>query len=99
MKDKLAEEILVKYFEPCGIDDNEREDLQLAITLNPSLDRIINAMQAYHEARMKAVTDADIQKYAASAVQTSRGKLSPLIETGVIWGAKAMRDGEIKHNG
>ena len=59
---------------------------------------IMDAMEAYHEAKMKEVTDKDIQKYAAFAVQTSKGKLSPLIETGIIWGAKAMRDGKIKHS-
>jgi hypothetical protein len=40
----------------------------------------------------KEVTDKDIIAYAKWATTTSKGALSPLIETGIMIGAKAMRD-------
>lgn len=53
--------------------------------------RIIEAMQAYHEAKMKEVTDEDIELYAR------RNSLSEATKHGIIEGAKAFRDGKIKH--
>ena len=54
-----------------------------------------NAMQdygeAYHESKMKEITDEDIELYAR------RHSLSEATERGIIEGAKAFRDGLIKH--
>jgi hypothetical protein len=44
------------------------------------------------------LTDEHIQSYARRFCTTSTGLLSPLVETGIIIGAKAMRDGNIKIN-
>jgi hypothetical protein len=49
-------------------------------------------MQAYHEAKMKEVTDADIVKYAFNCYPDSYN-----MRVACVNGAKAMRDGEIKH--
>lgn len=54
---------------------------------------IIEAMQEYHKAKMKEVTDEDIQRYAEKK-WTGRQKLPEIIS---FYSAKAMRDGEIKH--
>ena len=56
MKDlrKLAEELLIKIYEPESKDcQTQKEDLQLAITLNPSVERIIDAMLSFHEKASK----------------------------------------------
>ena len=64
---------------------------------------ICRAMQAYHEAKMKQITDDDIKKWALYdreylidyEVSTS-SELNQRLR-GREEGAKAMRDGEIKH--
>jgi hypothetical protein len=56
-------------------------------------DEICELMQAYHEAKMKEVTDEDIELYAR------RNSLSEVTERGMIEGAKAMTDREIKFRG
>ena len=61
------------------------------------IDLYVDAMQAYHEAKMKEVTDEDIVDYSIRIVKSSILCYSPLVETGIIIGAKAFRDGEIKH--
>ena len=66
---------------------------------------LVEAMQAYHEAKMKEVTDADIEAWANSKEkiidempETLKLHITKKIECR-IKGAKAFRDGEIKHNG
>jgi hypothetical protein len=71
---------------------------------------ICRAMQAYHEAKMKEITDEDIEAYFKTwqnpRIKTADEQyeqwlnryLEELIDS-AIEGAKAMRDGEIKHNG
>ena len=90
-KDKLAEEILNKMVDGFVPYFSESE--------------VIEAMQAYHEAKMKEVTDADIEAWANSKEkiidempETLKLHITKKIECR-IKGAKAFRDGEIKHNG
>lgn len=83
MKDKLAEEILFGYrLKAGGMTEAD----------------MIEAMQAYHEAKLKEVTDEDIQnhflKYAWAI--NKHGEIAPKIHHH-IEGAKAFRDGLIKH--
>ncbi len=48
---QIALECLTKAFEPDAQDcQTPTQDLQLAITLNPSLERLLEAMEAYHAA-------------------------------------------------
>ena len=79
MKDKLAEEILFRYrLKSSGMTEKD----------------MIKAMQAYHDAKIKEVTDADIEAYLdAHEVDDI------ILRKALRIGAKAMRDGEIKHNG
>lgn len=85
MKDKLAEEIIKQsVVEVEGLDGIEYVSHELAI----------HCMQAYHEAKMREVTDDDIISYAKSNIKSS----IPLVEAGIIVGAKDLRDGKIKHN-
>ena len=62
-------EILQKVFEPTGFDcQSEKEDLQIAITLNPDLSKIIEAMEiAYYEGFQNGAVDA--QNDAASEIR------------------------------
>ena len=60
-------------------------------------DSLFELMQAYHEAKMKEVTDEDIVDYSRRIVKSSILCYSPLVETGIIIGAWAIRDGKIKH--
>lgn len=72
------------------------------------IDLYVDAMQAYHEAKMKEVTDEDIEAYFKTwqnpRIKTADEQyeqwlnryLEELIDS-AIEGAKAMRDGEIKH--
>ena len=84
-KDKLAEEILNKYLSPEFLCDNSIEGG--AWLTEP----IYEAMQAYHEAKMKEVTDADIEVWA----EKEFGDSMVIPEIAAMAGAKAMRDGEI----
>ena len=57
---KLAEEFLIKIYEPESKDcQTQKEDLQLAITLNPSVERIIDAMLSFHEQASKDMFTTD----------------------------------------
>lgn len=81
MTDKLAEEIL-----------DEAHKISSAMPLSAVQKHFTYlAMQRYHQAKMKEVTDEDIELYAR------RNSLSEVTERGMIEGAKAMRDGKIKH--
>lgn len=64
-------------------------------------DEIIELMQAYHESKMREVTDEDIlNKIQSGIIPDFKGNLlyqNRWLE-GYFEGAKAMRDGEIKHN-
>ena len=84
--DKLAEEI---YFNLCDkkIMNTDRKDI------------VIEAMQAYHEAKLKEITDADIVKWARQWEYKDKIELSPsdMAAVCLIEAAKAMRDGLIKH--
>ena len=60
-------------------------------------DEIIELMQAYHEAKMKEVTDEDIENWIDKRfARVSRYGLGKSI--GAFIAAKAFRDGEIKCN-
>ena len=89
MTDKLAEEILFRYrLKSSGMTEKD----------------MIEAMQAYHEAKMKEVTDEDIHKIAYNACMhpsMPNGEPEPehTYYDAFIEGAKAMRDGKIKANG
>ena len=86
MKDKLAEEILNDTTYAGAYDNIERDEL-------------IKAMQAYHEDKLKEVTDEDIEEYASAIVSPESKKDFERGEWyGLKYGAIAMRDGEIKHN-
>ena len=82
MTDKLAEEILKTS---CA-------ENRVFLTSN-EWHTIIEAMQAYHEAKMKEVTDEDIEAFIdAHEVDDI------ILRKALRIGAKAMRDGEIKRN-
>ena len=96
-KDKLAEKILEDTFISSG------SFLDVVY-----IDLYVQAMQTYHEAKMKEVTDEDIEAYFKTwqnpRIKTADEQyeqwlnryLEELIDS-AIEGAKAMRDGEIKH--
>jgi len=83
MTDKLAEEIL-----------DEAHKISSAMPLS-SLQKHFTylAMQRYHEAKLKEVTDADISKHRELTI----GDEGNPYNGGYFDGAKAMREGEIKH--
>lgn len=58
---------------------------------------IIEAMEAYHEAKMKEVTDEDIERQVKQINRREALCTVDYYSTGFIAGAKAMRDGKIKH--
>lgn len=61
-------------------------------------DEIIELMQSYHEARMKEVTDEDIEAWADGIADAGSLKDFERGEwLGIKEGAKAFRDGEIEH--
>jgi len=62
-------EILQKIFEPTSFDcQSEKDDLQIAITLNPNLSKIIKAMEmAYYEGFQNGAVEA--QNDAASEIK------------------------------
>ena len=71
MKDsrKLAEELLIKIYEPESKDcQAQKEDLQLAITLNPSVERIIDAMLSFHEQASKDMIEREFVKWACKGL-------------------------------
>lgn len=83
MKDKLAEEILNKMVDGFVPYFSESE--------------VIEAMQAYHQAKMKEVTDEDIERQIKQINRREALCTVDYYSTGFIEGAKAMRDGLIKH--
>lgn len=83
MKDKLAEEILNKMVDGFVPYFSESE--------------VIEAMQAYHQAKMKEVTDEDIERQIKQINRREALCTVDYYSTGFIAGAKAIRDGKIKH--
>ena len=89
MKDKnrkLAEKIL----EPIKFDDPEGGE-------NVGTVDAMYAMQTYHEAKMKEVTDEDIERQVKQINRREALCTVDYYSTGFIEGAKAFRDGKIKH--
>jgi hypothetical protein len=83
MNDKLAEEILDKY-------DIPKNDWRFDI--------IAEAMQEYHKARLKEITDSDIEEWANGIANPESKKDFERGEwLGIKEGAKAFRDNKIKH--
>ena len=98
MTDKLAEEILFRYrLKSSGLTEKD----------------MIEAMQAYHEAKKREskitesferenqyVTDEDIEAFASlQSNPESEKDFERGLWLGIKVGAKAMQNGEIKHNG
>lgn len=84
LADRIAKEKLTKYSDGHYTQFNGHENILMAMA---------EAMQAYHEAKMKEVTDEDIdvhiiEHYVLKSVPFCLGFTN---------GAKAFRDGEIKH--
>ena len=96
MTDKLAEEILAKFIEKLDYTYryktiNERKNI---------INELRYLMQAYHEAKMKEVTDGDIEAFASlQSYPESKKDFERGLWLGIKVGAKAMQNGEIKHNG
>jgi hypothetical protein len=87
---KEADEIL------CNVFDSDFNDLQLYITLNPSKERIIKAMEEYHDQfKGQQSTDKDIEYWASNEVLKTGFRFSTDYLKGLYDGAKAMRDGQI----
>ena len=100
MTDKLAEEILKDTFKDSFLDLDYFE-------------LYIEAMQAYHEAKKREskitesferenqyVTDEDIEAFASlQSNPESEKDFERGLWLGIKVGAKAMQNGEIKHNG
>ena len=91
---KLAEEILAKFIEKLDYTYryktiNERKNI---------INELRYLMQAYHEAKLKEVTDADFEEWA-SVQDFGYGAIYYIIKAGAKMGIKAMQNGEIKHNG
>jgi hypothetical protein len=87
--------IIENYIDHFTSDENERYDMKNNADLYVEEDWVDEIVQAGFN---KEVTDKDIIDYAKWATMTSKGLLSPLIETGIIIGAKAMRDNLIPKN-
>ena len=92
MTDELVEEIANDFLDFEGLEIPE-----------DAIPIICRAMRAYHEAKLKEVTDADIKAWANSKEkiidempETLKLHITKKIECRID-GAKAMRDGEIKH--
>ena len=79
--DKLAEEIISKY----DIDFVTESDREYYTN------EIIRAMQEYYKSKLAKITDEDIE-----ASLMIRGEMADYV-VGYIEGAKAMRNGKIKH--
>jgi hypothetical protein len=80
--DKLAEEILFRYrLKAGGMTEAD----------------MIEAMQAYHEATNKQITDKDIERQVKQINRREALCTVDYYSTGFVAGAKAMRDGKIKH--
>ena len=60
-------------------------------------DEICELMQAFHEAKMKEVTDEDIERQVKQINRREALCTVDYYSTGFIEGAKAFRDGKIKH--
>jgi hypothetical protein len=56
------------------------------------------AMQAYHEARLKEITDADIEAAAKEFQPDTIRSFDCGMYSGYIFGAQAALNNEIKHN-
>ena len=86
--DKLAEKILENTTYGNMYEIMEREEL-------------IKAMQAYHKDRVNRVTDEDIEKRATDHATfigfDGKPNINIARQVSYMQGAKAMRDGEIKH--
>ena len=85
MKDKLIKEISDDFL--------DFEGLEIPKDAIPIICR---AMQAYHEAKMKEVTDADFEEWA-SVQDFGYGANYYIMKAGAKMGIKAMQNGEIKH--
>lgn len=93
-KDKLAEEILDKI---------ELKDICMGEFYYRH--EVIEAMQAYHEAKMKEVMDEDIERESHELYvdgckpefKEYADSILSFVKSGYVVGAKAMRDGKIKH--
>ena len=84
---KTKEEILNEHLSPEFLCDNSVEGG--AWLTEP----IYEAMQAYHNAKMKEVTDADIEAYLDAHEVDDK-----ILRGALRIGAKAFRYGLIKHN-
>ena len=79
MPEDLREEILNKIFDPVSEDCRTRsEDLQLAITLDPSLDKIKLAQDEYADARMKQLLQYLAENKVSSEMIGAKGHELPL---------------------
>ena len=81
MIDKLVEEIANDFLDFEGL-EIPKDGIPI----------ICRAMQAYHEAKMKEVTDEDIEAYLDAHEVDDK-----ILRGALRIGAKAMRDGVIKH--
>lgn len=73
MKTKL--EILKYIFDPIDDDQsNEKQDLQLAITLNPSIDRILFAMEEYGKQQYNQALEDAAEKVQIKSVDEYQGE-------------------------
>ena len=102
MKDKLAEEIrkvlsqivMGEYADgtPYYFGDETGQEMEEAIKL------LMPLFPAYHKAKMKEVTDEDIEAFADKFARADSNKSFERGEwLGIKEGVRAMRDGEIKH--
>ena len=88
--------IIENYIDHFTSDENERYDMKNNAALYVDEDWVDEIAQSGY--CNKEVTDKDIIAYAKWATTTSKGALSPLIETGVMIGATAMRNNLIPKN-
>ena len=82
--DKLAEEIADKY-------SHFGELLNGDACIVLEYTDVCKAMEAYHKSKMAEITDEEIEKWARA------NSLSSITEQAMIKGAKAFKNGEIKH--
>ena len=93
--DKLAEEILDKII----------QDHPMLMSINDCDRKIaLETAEQYYEAKLKEITDADIEVWADRIAHLKDNEIAEGIESkefnsGLVIGAKAMRDGKIKHIG
>jgi hypothetical protein len=82
---KLAEKLLKEFLLSDEIGDPEWRTT------------IFEMMEAYHEATNKQITDKDIERQVKQINRREALCTVDYYSTGFIAGAKAMRDGKIKH--